>query len=377
MKRSASGPGSGAARRSCRPGLTLIEMTVSVAVVSILMVSMSSAILLAGKALPDASSSSLTAVAATGIADNIATELLTAVSVTQNSPTMIEFTVDRSGASHTIRYEWSGTPGDPLTRRYDSAPAVNILEDVQGFTLTYQTKDGTSTSTGEVTSDEIILASFNGWPGTTAQEQNSGLDSAGWAGQFFSADMPDGARKLQVTRVLLKMRQGARGAGVTFTVGIHGATGGGNPEPQAAPIGTVVTKPGSYLPASYEWREFLFSDVTINNPNKEYVIVVKGSSVGNPPFTDGDVLRLYAAQAPENGSQAVWTLDAGGSWEPRTNFQHRYDHPFYVYGAYTTEGTSSTPSTLLELVGVELLAGSAPTIRVQTQVLSKPELPVQ
>jgi hypothetical protein len=357
-----------------------LELSVSLALLSILMVAIGSAILLASKALPDASTSAFAAGPAAGIADQIATELLTAVSVTQNSPTMIEFTVERGGASHTIRYKWSATPGDPLTRQYDSGPAVNVLEDVQSFTLTYHTREVTITSSECTTSEEMVLASFEGWAGITPEEENYGLDSAGWTCQFFLAAIPDGATELTITRAMLKMRQGARGTGITFTVGIHESAGPSDPTPQPNPIGTVVTKPGAYLPTSYEWREFVFSDVVIHNPTQNYVVVVKGSSVGNPSFADGDVLRLFAPDGrhdpvpPDNNTCATWTYNEGGRWQPKASLRNQYDHPFYVYGTYTSEETSTRTSDLLELVGIELLAGSAPPIRVQTQVLSRPEL---
>jgi len=77
-------------------------MTVTVAIVSILTVSIASAILLATHALPDADNAAFPSTDVAMTADQIAGELYSAVSVTQYSPTMIEFTVNRGGADHTI-----------------------------------------------------------------------------------------------------------------------------------------------------------------------------------------------------------------------------------------------------------------------------------
>lgn len=379
MRRPGHAPRRQTPRPTSRRALTLVEMVVSVAVVSVLAVSMGSAILIASRALPDADNPAARSLEAAAVVDQMAGELYSAVSVTYFSATAIEFTVERGGANHTIRYQWSGTPGDPLARRYDGGASVNVLEDVRGFTLTYHMKTTTVTSTEIDESDEVLLASFTGWPGLTAEEETVGLDSVTWAGQFFEAAVPDNVKKLNVTRVCLKMRQGANGAGSTFTVAIHRAVGGGNAEPQANPVGTPVTTPGSYLPTSYEWREFLFSDVSISNPGKEYVIVAKGTGQANPSNADGDVLHLHANDAPENGTVAIWTQREGSSWDPKKNIRQYYDHPFYVYGTYQTEVTVQRPSNILELTGIELLGGLAPTVRVrtETQVLNRPELPDQ
>jgi hypothetical protein len=45
---------------------------------------------------------------------------------------------NNDAVDETIRYEWSGTPGASLTRKYNVAAAVTVLSDVNEFGLSYE-----------------------------------------------------------------------------------------------------------------------------------------------------------------------------------------------------------------------------------------------
>ena len=60
-----------------------------------------------------------------------------------NSATSIEFTIsDITGDTNaeTIRYEWSGIPGDPLQRAFNGSLLTTVIANVHMFTLTYHTR---------------------------------------------------------------------------------------------------------------------------------------------------------------------------------------------------------------------------------------------
>lgn len=127
----------------CRSGLTLIELLVSVAITSVLMVTIASAMLIATKALPDSNRPASQIIAASRVAEQIAAELQYAVSISARSSTMIEFTVaDRNSDDEpeTIRYEWSGVAGEALKRQYNGGSIVDILDHVHELELTYSVK---------------------------------------------------------------------------------------------------------------------------------------------------------------------------------------------------------------------------------------------
>lgn len=131
-----------------RSAYTLIEMTVSLAVMSVLMGGVGSALVLASRAMPASKSPHTSKLASYHVMDLLVNELLIVQTVTAYSATGITFTVaDRNadGAPETIRYAWSATPGDPLTRQYNGGSVGTVAADVYEFGLEYTT--GTTAGT--------------------------------------------------------------------------------------------------------------------------------------------------------------------------------------------------------------------------------------
>ena len=121
-------------------GHTLIEMLISVSIISIIMLGMGSVMLVAVRALPDAGSPANTIITASEAAEQLASELQFAITFSVRDTNTVEFTVaDRSGddVPETIRYAWSGIEGDPLTRQYNGGTVINVCEDVQLFELDF------------------------------------------------------------------------------------------------------------------------------------------------------------------------------------------------------------------------------------------------
>jgi prepilin-type N-terminal cleavage/methylation domain-containing protein len=125
-------------------GFTLIEVVMSMAIMAILMAAMTSVIMVASHALPDRDTLLDPRAVASDAVDQIAAELFYATAITEETATTVTFTVaDRGhGAAgpETIRYAWSGTPGDPLTRQYNGGTVIAVCETAQDFSLTYHFK---------------------------------------------------------------------------------------------------------------------------------------------------------------------------------------------------------------------------------------------
>jgi len=121
-------------------GVTLIELLVSIAITTVLMLAIGTCLLIATQAMPNANGPANQIIVTSEVAKQLATELQHAVSINSRSATMIEFTVadrDADEVPEVIRYEWSGTPGDPLTRRYNGGSVIEVLDSVQEFNLSY------------------------------------------------------------------------------------------------------------------------------------------------------------------------------------------------------------------------------------------------
>lgn len=127
---------------SRRPGFTLVELIVSMSVMSLLLLGMASAVSLARRAIPSQQSLSTTALSAGQAADFLAGDLMCALTLVHASATEVEFTVsDRDGQVPTpdvIHYSWQGS-GSPLVREINGQSAGSILSDVREFQLTYVT----------------------------------------------------------------------------------------------------------------------------------------------------------------------------------------------------------------------------------------------
>jgi len=124
-------------------GFTLAELVVSMVVMSILMVGLGSAILIASHALPDGERPATRIVQSASVAGQIVEELRSAIWIREHTATSVEFAVpdrDGDGNAERIRYAWSGTSGDPLTRQYNGGKVVDVLDDVNVFDLGYDLK---------------------------------------------------------------------------------------------------------------------------------------------------------------------------------------------------------------------------------------------
>ena len=81
---------------------------------------------------------------------------------------------------------------------------------------------------------------------------------------------------------------------------------------------------------------------------------------------------------PVDAQVAKWTTNSGGSWQPSSFQEKRNDAPFYVYGTYTTSGSSpvETERYFVRSVGISLQVGSESYNRVDTAVdlLNAPEV---
>ncbi len=135
--------------RTRRRAFTLLELVFAMVAMTALMGGLASALVLASRAIPDDTSPAAVAIDAYYAADQIAGELFCARSFSERSAIATTFTVadrDNDAIAETIRYAWAGTPGDPLTRQYNTAAAVAVVDDVREFEIRYDVKTVTRAS---------------------------------------------------------------------------------------------------------------------------------------------------------------------------------------------------------------------------------------
>ena len=342
-----------------RSAFTLVEVVMSLAIMAVLMTGIASAVLLASQALPQADNPSAALVSGAQAADQIAGDLYCALSFSRRTTEDLEFTVaDRSGddAPETIRYAWSGTPGDPLTRQYNGGTVANLVEDVREFELSYGLTTVTeqpSPETKESAEQELIR--YDG----AVNLADYAITDQDWIGQYFMPTFPGDATEWSVTRVKFKARICGAAKGIT-AVQLRLPVGG---KPGPTVLDEVPMEEAG-LGEAYLWQEFAFSNASGLSPTQGLTLVLamikKDTHLADIQYDAG------------GGEDMLTTSNAGSSWT-----QHHHSMLYYVYGTVTT---TTTPDPVvrewLDAVGITLRVGEESSARVDTavQILNQPEV---
>jgi len=345
------------------PGFTLVELLVSIAVTMVIVVGLSSSMLVASRAMPDADNPANTTLAASAAAEELAAEIQYAISINSHSSTMIEFDVaDRNGdeITETIRYEWSGTSGDPITRRYNGGTVINFLEDVHQFDLAYDLQTISEEIPLGNESVETVLKSFSGYHDLHEYP----IKDSEWYGQYFLPSLPGDTVSWKVTRV-------------RFTARTDGSTDGECkiqlqlPTQGKLPSGVVLeekTLLESTLTWFYTTQEFSFSSVSGLSPQQGICLVYKWISNGTACKIFGQDKNIYTSNIHLSKS-----TNGGASWSTL------YDESllFKIYGTVTTSGEPQIENTYyLKTVGITLRKGrdEPSTVYTATKMLNNPEV---
>jgi prepilin-type N-terminal cleavage/methylation domain-containing protein len=338
--------------RHRRPtGYTLVELVTALAIVSVLILGMGSAMLVASRAAdPDNRPGAVHTTAEA--AARLARDLAFATTFTERSALAVTFTVaDRTGdaAPETIRYAWAGSAGDPLTRQYNGNTAETVLDDVRELALAYDIKTVTETPSATRTeSGEVLLSART----TPADPKDFAVKEKEWVGQYFKPTLPGDAVSWRVTRVLVKSR-------------IHGAAKGiagvqlRLPDGSTKPSTTVLEQCAMYeyrLTDGYLWQEFDFSNAAGLSPSRGLCLTVICF------LKDADICDIqYDNAAADGGMRKANSGEGSWSTEPGKSLLYA------VYGTVTT-GTTPDPVTRKWLRGVRLRlrAGPDPSTAVET-----------
>jgi hypothetical protein len=336
-----------------------LEVVVTSAILAILLGGMASAVMLAGRAMPDGKSGPSASLAAGRAADRIAADLFYATSIATANAREIVFTVaDRNGdgSPETIRYYWSGTSGDPLTRQFNGATAAVVAQDVREFQLAY---DKRQVALPVTYSDgvETLLATYGGF----FFLDDGNINSTSWRGQYFQPTLPANAKSWKVTRVRFKARKHGPAAGDT-KVQLRPANG-------TVPGDFVIDERSmseSSLGGSSQWVEFAFSNASGMLPGSGMCLVLAGTR-----SADTCDVRYQSLLAWPSNSQWVVSNNGGASWTAP-------EGQSMVFSVY---GTVSTPNPVgyeyrLASVRCTLRSGPNTWSRSQTsiRVVNEPQV---
>lgn len=361
-----------------RRAYTLVELVVAMATATVLLGAIASAMVLASHAVPTAKNAFHNTVEGYHAIEEVGADLFCAQTFLDRTPTAVEFTVadrDNDGGPETIRYQWSGTPGDPLTRQYNGGSAAVILDDVHDFSLGYVTRTQSETTVQNTTTwtQEAPLAYFDGWAGITPSDEFHTIGPGYMDSECFTFSPPGGATEAKVTRASLVLAHGGLPP-LNVEVRVSRPKSDGSFEPEPTAIGTPALIPGTQLTTSPLWHDGFFSDVSVTDLTNTGLCVVVTVSL-TPPAS---VYYYYNRQAPDNGMVHRWTMDGGATWEPPNKDLHKQDLRFYVYGSYATGGEQQVTVDRYFVTSAQLAVqtGSDSDGRVETsmRILNEPEV---
>ncbi len=348
-----------------RRGFTLVELVASMAIGSLLLGGMGSAMLIASHALPGRNTATDAILRASDMVEQMAGELHCAVTFTQRSATMVEIKVpDRNGdlAPETILYAWSGTPGDPLTRQYNAGTVVNVAEHAQQFDLSYVLQASTSSPPAPdpvEMPEELFLMQDNSNSGSESEFALSGNDACA---EKFKPGLPADAVSWRITRIRFMASPvgGTKSSLKVSLMTVNQATG--NPKE----VMDVVVVPESSLVAN-NWYEVQFTNAGGLSPSDPYFIVIRKWSGGG---TAG-LIKIGTGSLNSPGT-TYWENTSGWLEDPTTDLW------LWVWGTASVPDPNPPPSSQGSLVsvGIKLRLGMDARTRVQTaaQVLNAPDV---
>ena len=237
-----------------RGGLTLVELVVSLAVFSVLMLAMGSVLIVSAKGMDSVAQDSSSTADLQRIANQMAAEIAEAKTVTANTPALITFTVnDRNadGFDETITYQWLGTPTTPgaLTRTLNTGTSETLADNLTNVSLSYQTV--VVPPSGPTESAELLLA---GWT-TSATPKQDVIKNNLFLGARVVPTLPPEALSWRITRVRYRAGPDGPSNGRTQvrirTIGADGL-----------PTSTILEQKRVYestLPGTIGWTEVSFT----------------------------------------------------------------------------------------------------------------------
>ena len=350
-----------------REAFTLIEMVMSLLVVSILLVGIGSTMLLASRAVPNAKGPAARLYLAQQATDQMLAELHQAMHITERTARSITFTVpDRNadGRPEVIRYSWSGTAGDALRRQYNGV-IQTALNSVNTFALTYDTVSVSEVCEGApVPTGEQIISAYD--PLLVLLPADWQVDSSKWIGHTFLPAGPLGTRSVSITRVAVYANSDGGGSGDNlFQIRRTDASG----KPLTTALASV-TVPESTLGdggllglGEFAWEEVNLPVAEVPAGERLCLLIRhigSGSSSGKFRYDGG-------------GSGMVSTTDGGATWSgPQSKWMQHY-----VWGFYSVRGTPQTlPRNYFRRISVSLSDGlhTSSHLASSTALANSPEV---
>lgn len=290
---------------STRPaGFTLVELVISSALLTVLLLAGAATASLVRRAGMSASGDSTLSLAAA--MSTLRRDIECATSITGlNARTITLVVPDRNGDSNpeTITYLWSGIAGTPLTCSTNSAGAITLVASMQSFALDADTTNVTIQSADQPTapSSQTVASCITSSSLNTIQ-----CTSSRWVGVAFAPTLPAGTTSWTLNAVRLSLRRNGT-ADSTFAVQIRTTNG---QTPTSTVLGSVTVNE-STLGTGYTYHDFTFTGISGLSPTAPLAIVIQpisGTNCAEWQFTgSGGSVNASDAMFQSTNSGSSWT----------------------------------------------------------------------
>jgi prepilin-type N-terminal cleavage/methylation domain-containing protein len=311
-----------------RAGFTLVELVVSLAVLSVLLLgagaTLRSALSATDRGNDAASRTRETADAMAMMAADVAL----ATSWNGRNSRMLDFNVPgrtTPGTQDRVVYMWSGVDGDPLTRSYGGGAAVPIINNARNVNFQGYIRAAPVVTT---ISPVTLYSASSFATGSSADDTIRDLDELANI-VFLSA--PEGVVSVRVTGVRVGCRQetgGGSGTAGILRVGVYGVTE--DAKPDLAKVYGFADINEASLPTSSAGM-FSISVTTTDIPRNTPIAIVFEN---RGPGRAANIRVQTSMTSPAVNALAVRSGDGGASWEsPNLGL----GIPMVIQGAYVVE----------------------------------------
>jgi hypothetical protein len=314
------GPAAGRPRRG-GGAFTLVEMVMALAITAILLAGMTSALTMVLRPTETGADANAAAVEASAALGQIGAELATAKQITRFDQQAIDFTVadrDGDGVDERITYQWSGVPGDPLTRSYKGSAPGTVLAGVRSLAVASQDRPAAV----PVESSTVTFASCDQPAGKSLSTVE--INKACVVGQYVRPDLPAGAVSWKITGLRLALAKSGT-ADSTLLITISSASASLTPTTPTLAFGSF---PESALGSSPAWVTIPISTAANLTPGQGVCITI---SCPNQDDHAGYVSYITGNGPPYNSHYLQ--ADNGTTWKSPND---QDDLRFILTGTYTT-----------------------------------------
>jgi hypothetical protein len=341
-----------------RAGHTLVELVATMGIVAVLSLSIGSAMLLTARAVPDPRGPFQSTISAGAALDLLISELESAITITELTGRSIAFTIadrDGDGRPERLRYAWSGTAGDPLTRHYNGIDTEMLTGEVAWFELApayerlVETYDGIAVEQGAET---VLVERYS----NTALSEATASSTA-WVAQHFAPALPADAVAWRPTRVKFRARGIAGGNALAVEM---------RPVDSALRPGDVVLEQAliaaSSLGSQYSWVDAHFTRMGRFPRGADLCVLMRSIEDGN-----AGTIRTNL------GRGLFTTADAGASWA----YQGDRSVLCQLYGRLSTAGPRqqlSVRQVMYMGVGLRVGAEGNPAVQAGVALLNRPQV---